>query len=90
MPPRPAFLRYTFKKTNTKTGRINFTRFDAEPCPHFCFAGVQRPGKGFQPEGYVARDVGPERWVGKGEVEFEVSMAKLIAERRVECPFAKL
>ncbi|GES63928.1 hypothetical protein ATETN484_0010000700 [Aspergillus terreus] len=31
MLPRPAFLRYTFKKTNPKTGRINFTRFDAEP-----------------------------------------------------------
>ncbi|CAI7590359.1 unnamed protein product [Penicillium glandicola] len=78
MPPRPAFLCYTFKQTNSKTGRINFTRFDAEPW------------EGFQPEGYVTRDVGPERWVGKGGVEFEASMAKLMAEERGGYPFARL
>ncbi|KAM5479319.1 hypothetical protein McanCB56680_005641 [Microsporum canis] len=104
MPPRPAFLRYTFKKTNPKTGRINFTRFDAEPWyvePTLLnrwgpaawvrrLQGLPLPGKGFQPEGYVTRDVGPERWVGKGGVEFEASMAKLMAEGRGGCPFAKL
>ncbi|KAH8707485.1 hypothetical protein GQ44DRAFT_817462 [Phaeosphaeriaceae sp. PMI808] len=104
MPPRPAFLRYAFKQTNAKTGRINFTRFDAEPWyvePTLlnCWGpaawvrrlqGLPLPGKGFQPEGYVTKDVGPDRWVGKGEKEFEASMAKLMAEGRGGCPFAKL
>lgn len=104
MLPRPAFLHYTFKKNNAKTGRINFTRFDAEPWyveptlwnqwgPEAWIRrlqGLPLPGEGFQPEGYVTRDVGPERWVGKGGAEFEASMAKLMAEGRGGCPFATL